>query len=60
MTINGPFKDAFDADNAGVVRRKIITYRIREGMMVKETAVRTYYQDGDYQDSSSSMPLVER
>jgi hypothetical protein len=56
----GPFKNAFDADTDGVVRREIVTYRIKNGMMVKETACRDYYQSGDYHDSQSTMPLVER
>jgi len=56
----GPFKSAFDADTDGVVRREIVTYRMKNGMMVKETAVRDYYKDGDYHDSQNAMPLVER
>jgi hypothetical protein len=56
----GPFKSAFDADTDGVVRREIVTYRIKNGMMVKETACRDYYKDGDYHDSQNAMPLVER
>ena len=56
----GPFKNAFDADTDGVVRREIVTYRIKNGIMVKESAVRDYYANGDYQDSQNSMPLVER
>lgn len=56
----GPFKNAFDADTAGVVRREIVTYRIKDGIMVKETAVRDYYKGGDYHDSQNAMPLVER
>ena len=60
MTIDGPFKNAFDADTSGVVRREIVTYRMRNGMMIKETAVRDYYKDGDYHDSQNAMPLAER
>ena len=56
----GPFKSAFDADTNGVVRREITTYRLKNGIMIKETAVRDYYKDGDYHDSQSAMPLVER
>ena len=56
----GPFKNAFDADTDGVVRREITTYRIKNGIMIKETAYRDYYQSGDYHDSQSSTPLVER
>ena len=57
---DGPFKNAFDADTDGVIRREIVTYRMRNGNMVKETACRDYYQSGDYHDSVSTQPLVER
>ena len=56
----GPFKSAFDADTDGVVRREIVTYRYKNGIMIKESAVRDYYASGDYHDSQSTMPLVER
>ena len=57
---DGPFKSAFDADTVGVVRREIITYRMKNDIMVKETACRDYYQSGDYHDSVSTQPLVQR
>ena len=60
MTDSGPFKAAFDADTDGVVRREIITYRIKNGIMVKEEASRDYYKSGDYHDSQNSKPLVEQ
>jgi hypothetical protein len=47
----GPFKDAFDRDNADVIRKELITYRVRNGMMIKEIKTREYYTDGDYHDS---------
>lgn len=56
----GPFKTAFDADTGGVVRREIVTYRMRDGIMIKETASRDYYKSGDYHDSQSTTPMVER
>ena len=56
----GPFKNAFDADTDGVVRREIVSYRIRNGIMIKETAVRDYYKDGDYHNRQNSMSLEER
>lgn len=56
----GPFKSAFDADTDGVVRREIVTYRMRNGAMVKESACRDYYTSGDYHDSQNTMPLVKR
>lgn len=56
----GPFKTVFDADTDGVVRREIVTYRVKNGIMIKESAVRDYYKNGDYHDSLNSMPLAER
>jgi len=58
--VEGPFKSAFDADTDGVIRREIVTYRMKNGMLVKEEACRDYYKDGDYHDSQNAMPLVER
>ena len=57
---DGPFKAAFDADTTGVIRREIVTYRMKKDMMVKEVAYRDYYVSGDYHDYISSTPLVER
>jgi len=57
---DGPFKAVFDADTNGVVRREIITYRIENGMMVKQEASRDYYKNGDYHDTINSKPLVQR
>jgi hypothetical protein len=56
----GPFKSAFDGDTKGVIRREIITYRMKDGIMVKEEAFRDYYKSGDYHDSQSTNPLVVR
>ena len=57
---DGPFKSTFEADIDGVVRREIVTYRVKNGIMVKESAVRDYYKNGDYHDSQNSLPLLER
>ena len=56
----GPFKAAFESDTAGVIRREIISYRMRDGMMIKEEASRDYYQSGDYHDNQNTKPLVMR
>jgi hypothetical protein len=56
----GPFKAAFDGDTTGVVRREIVTYRLRNGVMIKEEASRDYYQSGDYHDTQNTTPLVTR
>jgi hypothetical protein len=57
---DGPFKAAFDADTDGVIRREIITYRMENGIMVKQEASRDYYKSGDYHDTINSKPLVQR
>ena len=44
---DGPFKNAFDADVEGVLRREIVTYRIKNGILYKEAATRDYYKSGD-------------
>lgn len=57
---DGPFKNAFEGDTEGVIRREIVTYRQKNGMLVKETSTRDYYGDDDYNDSISTQPLVAR
>ena len=56
----GPFKNAFESDVDGVIRREIVTYRMKNGIMTKESATRDYYNSGDYHDSLSTQLLVER
>lgn len=56
----GPFKSAFESDIDGVIRREIVTYRMKGDVMIKETATRDYYKSGDYHDSVSTQPLVSR
>lgn len=56
----GPFKSAFESDVDGVIRREIVTYRMKGDVMIKETAIRDYYKSGDYHDSVSTQPLVSR
>lgn len=60
MSDEGPFKSAFDADTIDVIRREIITYRIKDGVMIKEEAFRDYYESGDYHDSQTTIVLAER
>ena len=49
----GPFKNAFDGDTEGVIRREIVTLSYEEWyVMVKEAAYRDYYESGDYHDSA--------
>tara|TARA_Y100000389_G_scaffold176093_1_gene187339 strand:+ start:997 stop:1233 length:237 start_codon:yes stop_codon:yes gene_type:complete len=60
MSDDGPFKAAFDADTTDVIRREIVTYRVKNGTMVKEIAFRDYYESGDYHDSQTTVVLAER
>lgn len=55
----GPFLSELEKDLEGVVRREIVTYRYREGMMVKEKVIRSFRRDGDYHDTSSITPMPE-
>lgn len=55
---DGPLKNAFDLlDTDGVISRELITYRVRDGMVIKETVQRRYSK-GDYTDSTKSQPLT--
>tara|TARA_Y100000389_G_scaffold201976_1_gene246044 strand:+ start:3400 stop:3636 length:237 start_codon:yes stop_codon:yes gene_type:complete len=60
MSDEGPFKFLFDADIVNVVRREIVTYRVKNGTMIKEEAYRDYYENGDYHDSQNTIVLAER
>jgi hypothetical protein len=54
----GPFYAAFKGDNTGVIKQELVTYRIRDGVLVKETVSRDYSK-ADYQDSISVITLAE-
>ena len=60
MSEQGPFKDAFNSDVDGVIRREINTYRMKDGIMIKESATRDYYKSGNYHDSQTIIPIVEK
>ena len=58
--LDGPLVSAFEADTTGVVKQELITYRVRDGQLVKETTCRKFQSNGlDYHDVSSVEPLVE-
>jgi hypothetical protein len=54
----GPFYTAFQGDNTGVIKQELVTYRIRDGMLVKEIVSRDYSKN-DYTDNFSVTPLAE-
>tara|TARA_R110000751_G_scaffold81465_3_gene164449 strand:+ start:2813 stop:2998 length:186 start_codon:yes stop_codon:yes gene_type:complete len=56
---DGPFKFSLDDDlQEGVIRQELVTYRVKGGLLKKETVTRDYLEDGDYNDSSFSQPLM--
>ncbi len=58
--LDGPFVSAFESDTDGVVKQELVTYRKRNGMLIKEITKRQFSADGsDWHDTSSSQPLVE-
>ena len=42
----------------GLIRQELISYEKENGVFIKRTTVRTYKEDGDYQDSYFSEPLT--
>jgi len=54
----GPFYTAFQGDNIGVIKQELVTYRIRDGILVKEIVERNYSKN-DYTDNFSVTPLAE-
>jgi hypothetical protein len=55
----GPFTFNLDDDSQdGVIRQELVTYIVKGGMLKKETVTRDYLEDGDYNDSSYSQPLM--
>ena len=56
----GPFTSAFESDKTGVIKQELITYRVKDGMLRKETTVRNFNTDQtDWHDSQSVDPIVE-
>ena len=55
---DGPMKAHVERDTVGVVKQEFITYRKKNGMLVKETSTRQFMGSGDYNDSYTDEPLV--
>jgi hypothetical protein len=57
---DGPFVSAFETDPTGVVKQELITYRVKDGMLRKETTTRRFSLDQtDWHDSSTVDPMLE-
>lgn len=57
---DGPFVSAFETDPTGVVKQELVTYRVKDGMLRKETTTRKFNADqSDWHDSQTTEPLTE-
>ena len=54
----GPLLSAFENVPVGVIRQELVTYFMRDEQLIKQKTERTYYNDGDYNDSTSITPLT--
>jgi len=57
---DGPLVSAFQTDPVGVLKQELITYRIKNGMLQKETTTRKFNSDQtDWHDWQSTEPMLE-
>ena len=54
---DGPLKAALEDEDKNIIMQKVITYRIKDGMLIKETIDRKFYGN-DYIDSTHHEPIV--
>jgi hypothetical protein len=59
MNKDGPLLEAFNNLPDGVIRQELTSYFMRDGQLVKQTVERVYSSDGDYNDSTTSVPLTK-
>lgn len=59
MQKEGPMKSHIERTKEGVIKEVYTTYTIKDGRLVKDTSVRNYQSNGDYNDSYYNEPLVE-
>jgi hypothetical protein len=57
---DGPLVSAFQTEPTGVIKQELITYRIKDGMLRKETTSRRFNSDQtDWHDSQSVDPMFK-
>ena len=57
---DGPLVSAFESDPTGVVKQELVTYRVKDGMLRKETTTRKFNSDQtDWHDSNTVDPMME-
>ena len=55
----GPMKEHIERGDDGVVKSLYVTYRKKDGVLVKETTVRNFYDKDDYTDSYVSELIIK-
>jgi hypothetical protein len=57
---DGPLVSACESDTTGVVKQELVTYRVKDGMLRKETTTRKFNSDQtDWHDSNTVDPMME-
>ena len=57
---DGPLKTAVEREDTNIIKQELITYRIVDDNIVKETVDRRFLTNGDYIDSTSQEPLTKK
>ncbi len=58
MIQDGPLSHRIEDPQVGVIKQKLITLFVRDGMLIEETIERDYADDGDYTDSVTTTPII--
>jgi hypothetical protein len=57
---DGPLVSAFETDPVGVIKQELVTYRVKNGMLRKDTVSRRFNADQtDWHDSMTTEPMME-
>tara|TARA_R100001163_G_C4887551_1_gene82064 strand:+ start:279 stop:488 length:210 start_codon:yes stop_codon:yes gene_type:complete len=57
---DGPLKRAVEKDyGTEVLMQQFTTFKLRDGVLIRETVTRRYDFFGDYHDDSSSEPILQ-
>jgi len=59
MIDEGPMKTHIERSKEGVIKAEYTTYTVKDGVLVKDTTIRQYKKNGDYNDSYINEPLVQ-
>ena len=57
---DGPLKQAINAEDSSIIKQELITYRVIDSVLTKETVDRRFLENGDYIDSTSQEPLTRK